>query len=155
MELSTIIFLVYKWVLPSLSDSLAAIKKLVFEEGRLTPQELWHALETDYEGERGKEIQEVLSMMHRSMETMMTMHDSLVREAYDVHVDEIAKYPNTRYGRGPIGIRYSGTSSISANVGQGRGTCFSDGVMRTPYQRMLSIPQYGPTWPNICSKICL
>lgn len=44
----------------NLSDSLAAIKKLVFEEGRLTPAELWHALETDYAGERGKEIQEML-----------------------------------------------------------------------------------------------
>ena len=33
------------------------------------------------------------------------------------------RYPNTRFGRGPIGgIRYAGTSSISANVGQGRGT---------------------------------
>ena len=33
------------------------------------------------------------------------------------------KYPSTRYGRGPIGgIRYAGTSSISANVGQGMGT---------------------------------
>lgn len=49
--------------------------------------------------------------------------DKLVTDAYDIYVDEIAKYPNTRYGRGPIGgIRYSGTSSISANVGQGRGT---------------------------------
>ena len=37
--------------------------------------------------------------------------------------DEMKKYPNTRYGRGPIGgIRYAGTSSISANVGQGMET---------------------------------
>ena len=44
-------------------------------------------------------------------------------DAYDVYIDEIKKYPNTRFGRGPIGgIRYAGTSSISANVGQGRGT---------------------------------
>ncbi len=26
----------------------------------MTPEELWHALETDYAGERGKEIQEML-----------------------------------------------------------------------------------------------
>ena len=49
--------------------------------------------------------------------------DQLVVDAYDVYIDEIKKYPNTRFGRGPIGgIRYAGTSSISANVGQGRGT---------------------------------
>ena len=49
--------------------------------------------------------------------------DLLVVEAYDTYLDEIAKYPSTRYKRGPIGgIRYAGTSSISANVGQGMGT---------------------------------
>lgn len=49
--------------------------------------------------------------------------DNLVVEAYDSYLDEIKKYPNTRYQRGPIGgIRYGGTSSISANVGQGMGT---------------------------------
>mgnify|MGYP000181761483 CR=1 FL=1 len=49
--------------------------------------------------------------------------DQLVVEAYDSYLDEIKKYPNTRYHRGPIGgIRYGGTSSISANVGQGMGT---------------------------------
>lgn len=45
--------------------------------------------------------------------------DQLVVEAYDSYLDEIKKYPNTRYHRGPIGgIRYGGTSSISANVGR-------------------------------------
>ena len=49
--------------------------------------------------------------------------DNLVVEAYNSYIDEMKKYPNTRYGRGPIGgIRYAGTSSISANVGQGLGT---------------------------------
>ncbi len=49
--------------------------------------------------------------------------DNLIVEAYDSYIDEIKKYPNTRYNRGPIGgIRYGGTSSISANVGQGMGT---------------------------------
>ena len=38
----------------NLSDSLAAIKKLVFEEERISPSQLWHALETDYAGEEGK-----------------------------------------------------------------------------------------------------
>ena len=49
--------------------------------------------------------------------------DQLVVDVYNVYIDEMKKYPNTRYGRGPIGgIRYGGTSSISANVGQGMGT---------------------------------
>ncbi|MGO5967929.1 pyruvate formate lyase family protein, partial [Streptococcus pyogenes] len=44
----------------NLSDSLAALKKLVFEEGQLTPEELWHALESDFAGERGEEIRQML-----------------------------------------------------------------------------------------------
>ena len=49
--------------------------------------------------------------------------DSLAVECYEPYIDEVAKYHNTRFGRGPIGgIRYAGTSSISANVGQGMGT---------------------------------
>ncbi|WP_269207046.1 pyruvate formate lyase family protein [Streptococcus equi] len=106
-----------------LSDSLAALKKLVFEEGRLTTDELWHALETDFAGERGEEIRQMLINDAPKYGNDDDYADSLVVEAYDTYIDEIAKYPNTRYGRGPIGgIRYSGTSSISANVGQGKGT---------------------------------
>lgn len=49
--------------------------------------------------------------------------DQLIVEAYDSYIEEIEKYPNTRYNRGLIGgIRYAGTSSISANVGQGMST---------------------------------
>ncbi|MGT2924772.1 glycyl radical protein [Streptococcus caviae] len=107
----------------NLADSLAAIKKLVFEEGRLTTAELWEALQSDYAGERGEEIRQMLINDAPKYGNDNDYADKLVTEAYDVYIDEIAKYPNTRYGRGPIGgIRYSGTSSISANVGQGRGT---------------------------------
>ncbi|HFH7556501.1 TPA: glycyl radical protein [Streptococcus agalactiae] len=107
----------------NLSDSLAALKKLVFEEKRLTTLEVWQALQSDYAGPRGEEIRQMLINEAPKYGNDDDYADSLVREYYDVYVEEIAKYPNTRYGRGPIGgIRYSGTSSISANVGQGRGT---------------------------------
>ncbi|MCP1639856.1 formate C-acetyltransferase [Streptococcus gallinaceus] len=107
----------------NLSDSLAALKKLVFEEKRLTTDELWDVLQSNYAGKRGEEIRQMLINDAPKYGNDDDYADSLVRECYDVYVDEIAKYPNTRYGRGPIGgIRYSGTSSISANVGQGRGT---------------------------------
>ncbi|HFH8030133.1 TPA: glycyl radical protein [Streptococcus agalactiae] len=107
----------------NLSDSLAALKKLVFEEKRLTTLEVWQALQSDYAGPRGEEIRQMLINEAPKYGNDDDYADSLVRECYDVYVEEIAKYSNTRYGRGPIGgIRYSGTSSISANVGQGRGT---------------------------------
>lgn len=107
----------------NLSDSLAALKKLVFEERRLTTQELWHALETDFAGEEGEAIRQMLINEAPKYGNDDDYADQLVVDAYDTYIDEIAKYPNTRYGRGPIGgTRYSGTSSISANVGQGKGT---------------------------------
>lgn len=50
--------------------------------------------------------------------------DELVVKGYDTYLDEIKKYKNTRYGRGPIGGNYyAGTSSVAANVPQGAGTC--------------------------------
>lgn len=44
----------------NLSDSLAALKKLVFEEKRLTTLEVWQALQSDYAGPRGEEIRQML-----------------------------------------------------------------------------------------------
>lgn len=107
----------------NLADSLAAIKKLVFEEEKVTQDELWQALMTDWESERSQEIQQLVIHEVPKYGNDEDYTDQLAVKAYDSYIDEIKKYPNTRYGRGPIGgIRYSGTSSISANVGQGRST---------------------------------
>lgn len=107
----------------NMADSLAAIKKLVFDEGRITPAELADALETDFAGEKGEQIRQMLVNDAPKYGNDDDSVDQLVVDAYQSYIDEIAKYPNTRHGRGPIGgIRYAGTSSISANVGQGMGT---------------------------------
>lgn len=107
----------------NMADSLAAIKKLVFDEGRITPAELAGALESDFAGERGEKIRQMLVNDAPKYGNDDDSVDQLVVDAYQSYIDEIAKYPNTRHGRGPIGgIRYAGTSSISANVGQGMGT---------------------------------
>lgn len=107
----------------NMADSLAAIKKLVFDEGRITTSELWDALESDFAGPEGERIRQMLVNDAPKYGNDDDSVDQLVVEAYEPYIDEIAKYPNTRHGRGPIGgIRYAGTSSISANVGQGMGT---------------------------------
>ena len=119
----------------NLADSLAAIKKLVFEEKKISPVELWTALENDFAGEEGKKIQNMLIHEAPKYGNDDDYVDLLVREAYDIYIDEVVKYPNTRYGRGPIGgLRYAGTSSISANVGQGLGT------LATPDGRNAGVP---------------
>ncbi|WP_057770477.1 glycyl radical protein [Lactobacillus selangorensis] len=107
----------------NLADSLAAIKKLVFEEHKLTTEQLWHALQTDFVGEEGERIRQMLLTDAPKYGNDDDYVDDLIHDAYEPYVDEISKYKNTRYGRGPIGgLRYAGTSSISANVGQGHST---------------------------------
>lgn len=106
----------------NMADSLAAIKKCVFEDKSLSNEELWAALENNFEGEKGSRIRSLLLAAPKYGNDDNYV-DSLIRNAYDVYIDEIKKYHNTRYGRGPVGgVYYAGTSSISANVGQGIGT---------------------------------
>ncbi|NOW88060.1 formate C-acetyltransferase [Clostridium beijerinckii] len=107
----------------NLGDSLAAIKKCVFEDKSFTAAELWDALINNFEGEEGKRIQDILLNDAPKYGNDDDYIDLLLREAYEIYIDEIKKYKNTRYGRGPIGgCYYAGTSSISANVPQGAGT---------------------------------
>ncbi|MDR0451774.1 MAG: glycyl radical protein [Treponema sp.] len=106
----------------NLADSLAAIKKCVFEDKSVTAGELWNALERNFEGAENERIRELLIAAPKYGNDD-DYADSLVRAAYDIYIDEMKKYRNTRYGRGPIGgVYYAGTSSISANVPQGAGT---------------------------------
>lgn len=106
----------------NMADSLAAVKKCVFEDKSVTTKQLWDALMNDFAGTEGERIRRLLldAPKYGNDDDYV---DKLICEAYDVYIDEIKKYHNTRYGRGPIGgTYYAGTSSISANVGQGMGT---------------------------------
>lgn len=106
----------------NLADSLAAIKKVVFEDQKVTPAELWEALQADFDGEKNERIRRLLQEAPKYGNDDDYV-DQLVVDAYNVYIDEMKKYHNTRYGRGPIGgVYYAGTSSISANVPQGAGT---------------------------------
>ncbi|SEJ55410.1 formate C-acetyltransferase [Propionispira arboris] len=119
----------------NLGDSLAAIKKCVFEDKLFTPSELWDALVHDFAGTTSKKIQQHLINDPPKYGNDEDYVDLLIRQAYDIYIDELSHYHNTRYGRGPIGgTYYAGTSSISANVPQG--TC----TMATPDGRNASDP---------------
>lgn len=119
----------------NMADSLAAIKKLVYEEKKITAQQLMDALKDDFKSPENQQIQQMLINDAPKYGNDDDYVDNLVVDVYNVYIDEMKKYPNTRYGRGPIGgIRYAGTSSISANVGQGMGT------MATPDGRHARTP---------------
>lgn len=104
----------------NLGNSLAAIKKLVFEEKRITKEQLLTAIENDFEGEKGEKIRQLLLNFAPKYGNDDDYVDLLLKDAYMEFIDELAKYHTTRYNRGPIGCKYyAGTSSISANVPSG------------------------------------
>jgi len=104
----------------NLGNSLAAIKKLIFDEGRISAAELARALENDFAGTEGEKIRQILVNHAPKYGNDDDDVDSLLREAYLCFIEELKQHHNTRYGRGPIGGTYfAGTSSISANVPSG------------------------------------
>jgi len=104
----------------NLGNSLAAIKKLVFEEKKISKQELMDAIDSDFEGKGGEKIRLMLLNFAPKYGNDDNYVDLLLKDAYMEFINELENYHTTRYGRGPIGCRYyAGTSSISANVPSG------------------------------------
>lgn len=104
----------------NLGNSLAAIKKLVFEEGKVGKEELMEHLESNFAEGKGEQVRQLLLNHAPKYGNDDDYVDRLLRDAYMSFINELAAYHNTRYGRGPIGGKYfAGTSSISANVPSG------------------------------------
>ncbi len=119
----------------NLGNSLAAVKKLVFEEQRITAEALLKNLENNFEGQEGEKIRNLLLNYAPKYGNDNDYVDLLLKEAYMDYINEIEKHHTTRWGRGPIGCRYyAGTSSISANVPSG------SVVPATPDGRMAFTP---------------
>lgn len=104
----------------NLGNSLAAIKKLVFEDATISRETLMQNLKNNFEGQEGERIRQILLNYAPKYGNDDDYVDNLLVEAYNYFIDELANYKTTRYGRGPIGCAYyAGTSSISANVPSG------------------------------------
>jgi formate C-acetyltransferase len=104
----------------NLGNSLAAVRKFVFEDHSVQPSELMKALAEDFSGPGGEALRLRLLNKAPKYGNDDGSVDSLLVRAYDFYIDEIEKHHNTRFGRGPIGGGYyPGTSSISANVPSG------------------------------------
>ena len=104
----------------NLGNSLAAVKKLVFEDGTITGKTLTRNLENNFEGDEGEKVRQLLLNYAPKYGNDDDYVDLLLKEAYMYYINELPKYHTTRFGRGPSGCRYyAGTSSISANVPSG------------------------------------
>jgi formate C-acetyltransferase len=131
----------YDWVsglqvgIANLGNSLAAVKKLVFDQGMIGQQELAKALAEDYDGLTHEQLRQRLINGAPKYGNDDDSVDTLLARAYQTYIDELKQYHNPRYGRGPIGGNYyAGTSSISANVPFGAQT------MATPDGRKAKTP---------------
>lgn len=101
----------------NVANSLAAIKKLVFEEKTITGNELKKYLENNFEGIEGEKVRQMLINKAPKYGNDDEYVDSIAREAFSILLKEVSKYRNTRYGRGPIGGSFHhSTASVAANV---------------------------------------
>ena len=101
------------------ANSLYALKTTVFDKKILTKEEVYNALQTNYEGENGERIRKILLEVPKYGNDIDEV-DEFATNIYWTYIDEIQKYHNTRYGRGPINGSYGvSTSGISSNVPMG------------------------------------
>ncbi|MEN8226875.1 MAG: glycyl radical protein [Bacteroidota bacterium] len=104
----------------NLGNSLAAIKKLVFEEEKIKKEQLLEAIEDNFQGDEGEKIRQLLLNFAPKYGNDDDYVDLLLKDAYMEFIEELDHYHTTRHNRGPIGCKYyAGTSSISANVPSG------------------------------------
>lgn len=104
----------------NLGNSLAALKKLVFEEAIISKETLTRNLQNNFDGKEGEKVRQLLLNYAPKYGNDDDYVDKLLCEAYMFYINELPKYHTTRFGRGPFGCRYyAGTSSISANVPSG------------------------------------
>ncbi|MCV5888533.1 formate C-acetyltransferase/glycerol dehydratase family glycyl radical enzyme, partial [Escherichia coli] len=83
----------------------------------ISQTELAKALEEDFDGIENEQLRQRLINFAPKYGNDDDYVDQLLADAYQVYIDELAQFVNTRHGRGPIGGGYyAGTSSISANV---------------------------------------
>lgn len=107
----------------NVGNSLAALKKVVFEDQRLTGAQVAHALRTNYEDmtttPTGPEIRKLL-LSDPKYGNDDDYVDSIMVDYFRYACEETCRYKTTRYGRGPIGGKWQpSTSSVSSNVPMG------------------------------------
>ncbi len=98
----------------NVANAMAALKRLVFDEKRLSGREVAHSLATNFEGPRGEEIRQLLLNRGPKFGNDEDEVDLLAREIVNEHVREVAKYRPVRGG-----VVGPSTQSLTANVPHG------------------------------------
>ena len=100
-------------------DSLAAVKKLVFEDKVLTLKELRDAMDENFEGAEGARIRKLCRKAPKFGNDIDYV-DTIVADVYESYLKLLPKYHTERYGKGPKGCTYTmSTSNITSYVPNG------------------------------------
>ena len=103
----------------TVGDSLAAIKKLVFDDKVVTLDELKQAMAVNWQDLQAQKIQK-LAKSAPKFGNDDDFVDEIVASVYESYLELLPEYRNERYGKGPIGCGYTmSTSNISSNVPYG------------------------------------
>jgi formate C-acetyltransferase len=103
----------------NVADSLMALQTTVFDEHTLTAKQVAEALAADFMNPGGEVVRQRLLHAPKYGNDIPEVDGWALRVLND-YLAEASQYHNTRYGRGPIGGGYAGsTSNISANVPMG------------------------------------
>jgi pyruvate formate-lyase/glycerol dehydratase family glycyl radical enzyme len=100
--------------LANVANGMVALKRLVYEEKKLTGIEVAHALATDFEGQSGEGIRQLLLNRAPKFGNDDDEVDLLAREIANEHVREVAKFRPVRGG-----VVGPSTQSLTANVPHG------------------------------------
>jgi formate C-acetyltransferase len=103
----------------TVGDSLAAIKKLVFDEKVVTLDELKQAMAANWQDTQAQKIQKLAKSAPKFGNDDDEV-DEIVASVYESYLELLPEYRNERDGKGPIGCGYTmSTSNISSNVPYG------------------------------------
>ena len=100
----------------NVADSLMALKTQVFDEKALTASQVRESLAADFQNPGGEVVRQRLLHAPKYGNDIAQV-DAFAARVLNDYLAEASHYRHTRYGRGPIGGGYAGsTSNISANV---------------------------------------
>jgi pyruvate formate-lyase/glycerol dehydratase family glycyl radical enzyme len=103
----------------TVADSLAAVKKLVFDDRAVSLAELRHALDANWQGEGYRRLRR-LARAAPTFGNDDEQADAIAASVYESYLDLLPAYRTDRHGQGPFGCGYTmSTSNISSNVPYG------------------------------------
>jgi len=108
----------------NVANSLMAIRKLIFEDKKITGRQMLHAIKTNFQDQNtdptGPEIQAMCFNAPKYGNDIEEV-DSIARDVLSYVAKKLPEFKNTRYGRGPIGgTLHCSTSTVSSNTPFGK-----------------------------------